>query len=96
MAVTSRGRLVTRRRFLSTATSLVAVQALGRRIAKPYLRPRIRRPSITQRLAIGHVGTDSEIVWVRAPTGPRRKSGRNRDVRKLQRRPRCFNRRRSC
>ena len=65
MAVTSRGRLVTRRRFLSTATSLVAVQALGG-IAKPYLSRASDRPSITHGLQSGDVGTDSGIVWARA------------------------------
>jgi alkaline phosphatase D len=65
MAVTSRGRLVTRRRFLSTATSLVAVQALGG-IAKPHVSRASDRPLITHGLQSGDVGNDSGIVWARA------------------------------
>jgi alkaline phosphatase D len=66
MAVTTRaGASLTRRRFLTTAASSVAMTAVGG-IARPYLSCAADRPLITHGVQSGDVSMDSGIVWARA------------------------------
>ena len=66
MAVTTRaGASLTRRRFLTTAASSVAMTAVGG-IARPYLSCAADRPFITHGVQSGDVSMDSGIVWARA------------------------------
>jgi alkaline phosphatase D len=66
MAVTTRADAsLTRRRFLTTAASSVAMTAVGG-IARPYLSCAADRPLITHGVQSGDVSIDSGIVWARA------------------------------
>jgi alkaline phosphatase D len=66
MAVTARADAsLTRRRFLTTAASSVAMTAVGG-IARPYLSCAADRPLITHGVQSGDVSMDSGIVWARA------------------------------
>ena len=61
----SRAHALTRRHFLRTAASSLAMTAVGA-IAKPYLSRAADRPRITHGLQSGDVSTDSGVVWARA------------------------------
>ena len=66
MAVRFRAqRPLTRRRFLTTATSSVAICALGD-LAKPSISRAASRPAITHGIQSGDVSVDSGVVWARA------------------------------
>jgi alkaline phosphatase D len=65
MAVSLRTAPFTRRRFLTTAASTVALTAVGG-IAKPYLSRAVDRPLITHGIQSGDVSIDSAVVWARA------------------------------
>src|SRR5262244_1135004 len=65
MAVMRSGASLTRRRFLTTAASSVAMAAAGG-IAKPALSRAADRPVITHGVQSGDVSLDSAIVWARA------------------------------
>src|SRR5262249_31649941 len=65
MAVSLRTAPFTRRRFLTTAASTVALTAVGG-IAKPYLSRAADRPTITHGIQSGDVSIDTAIVWARA------------------------------
>jgi alkaline phosphatase D len=64
MAVTTRARAQTRRRFLTAAASSAAVAAAG--FAKPALSRAADRPIITHGIQSGDVSVDSGMVWARA------------------------------
>src|SRR5919204_6800176 len=64
MAVTTRARVITRRRLLSVAASSVAVAAGG--FARPALSRAGDRPIITHGIQSGDVSLDSAVVWARA------------------------------
>jgi alkaline phosphatase D len=63
MAVTTRSRVLTRRRFLSVAASSAAVVA---GFAKPALSRAGDRPIITHGIQSGDVSLDAAAVWARA------------------------------
>ena len=66
MAVTiCAGALSTRRRFLTTAASSVAVAAIGG-FPRPALSRAADRPVITHGIQSGDVSIDSAVVWARA------------------------------
>jgi len=65
MVVSLRTAPLTRRRFLTTAASTVALTAVGG-IAKPRLSRAAERPLITHGIQSGDVSIDSAIVWARA------------------------------
>src|SRR5262245_27749875 len=65
MAVRLRRASLTRRHFLRTAASSVAMTAAGA-LAMPYLSRAADRPRITHGLQSGDVTTDSGMVWARA------------------------------
>jgi alkaline phosphatase D len=62
MAVTTRARALTRRRFLTAAASAAAAAAF----AKPALSRAGDRPIITHGIQSGDVSLDSAVVWARA------------------------------
>jgi alkaline phosphatase D len=65
MTVTLRSRLLTRRRFLTTAMSAAAMSGADG-IARPYLGRTADRPVITYGIQSGDVTSDSAVVWARA------------------------------
>jgi alkaline phosphatase D len=66
MAVTTHADAsLTRRRFLTTAASSVAITAVGG-IARPHLSRAADRPLMTHGVQSGDVSIDSGIVWARA------------------------------